>query len=70
MKRLLKQAAYIIIAFLSITALTVKNAKAQVGVSVSFQTFYDDLSPYGEWVNDGSYGYVWVQYEIAFCPLF
>ncbi|MCW3124613.1 MAG: hypothetical protein JWO03_271 [Bacteroidetes bacterium] len=26
----------------------------------SYQTFYDELSPYGSWVNYGSYGYVWV----------
>jgi hypothetical protein len=27
---------------------------------VSFQVFYDQLSPYGLWVNYGSYGYVWI----------
>lgn len=27
--------------------------------NVSFQVFYDQLSPYGEWVNDEHYGYVW-----------
>lgn len=26
----------------------------------SYQTFYDELSPYGQWVSDPSYGYVWV----------
>lgn len=26
----------------------------------SYQTFYDELSPYGEWINDPDYGYVWV----------
>src|ERR1043165_5421845 len=26
----------------------------------SYQQFYDDLSPYGEWVEDPQYGYVWV----------
>ena len=29
-------------------------------VSVSFQVFYDDLSPYGNWVDNSDYGYVWV----------
>jgi hypothetical protein len=29
-------------------------------VSVSFQVFYDELSPYGTWVNYNDYGYVWV----------
>ena len=27
---------------------------------VSYQTFYDDLSPYGQWVYDPEYGDVWV----------
>lgn len=26
---------------------------------ISMQTFYDDLSPYGQWINDPQYGYVW-----------
>lgn len=29
-------------------------------VSVSFQVFYDDLSPHGRWVSYPQYGYVWV----------
>ncbi|EOR95397.1 hypothetical protein ADIARSV_1398 [Arcticibacter svalbardensis MN12-7] len=32
----------------------------QPGARVSFQTFYDELSPYGEWVNYEDYGQVWV----------
>jgi len=36
-----------------------QTASAQ-GVSVSFQVFYDELSPYGTWVNNNDYGYVWV----------
>lgn len=27
---------------------------------VSFQVFYDQLSPYGYWINSPEYGYVWV----------
>ncbi|HMG15343.1 MAG TPA: DUF6600 domain-containing protein [Saprospiraceae bacterium] len=27
---------------------------------VSFQVFYDELSPYGTWVQNPDYGYVWV----------
>jgi hypothetical protein len=34
--------------------------KASAQVSVSFQIFYDDLSPYGNWVDNSDYGYVWV----------
>ena len=27
---------------------------------VTTQVFYDQLSPYGQWVNYGNYGYVWI----------
>ena len=27
---------------------------------VSYQSFYDDLAPYGTWVNYPGYGYVWM----------
>src|ERR1700761_8790672 len=26
----------------------------------SYQTFYDQLSPYGQWIEDPNYGYVWM----------
>ena len=39
---------------------TLRKANAQPGVNVSFQQFYDELSPYGEWVDDPDYGYIWV----------
>ncbi|MFI5195559.1 MAG: DUF6600 domain-containing protein [Chitinophagales bacterium] len=32
-------------------------------VAVSYQTFYDNLSPYGQWVSDPQYGNVWVPNE-------
>ncbi|RAJ08543.1 hypothetical protein LX64_01196 [Chitinophaga skermanii] len=35
-------------------------ASAQYGgASITFQNFYDELSPYGDWVNSPEYGYVW-----------
>jgi hypothetical protein len=30
--------------------------------AISFQTFYDELLPYGEWINTPEYGYVWHPY--------
>jgi len=36
-----------------------QKTSAQNG-SVSFQVFYDELSPYGTWVDSPEYGYVWV----------
>jgi hypothetical protein len=38
---------------------TPQKVSAQ-GASVNFQVFYDDLSPYGTWVNNPEYGYVWI----------
>jgi hypothetical protein len=39
--------------------ITSQEASAQQGY-VSFQVFYDELSPYGMWVNYPNYGYVWI----------
>ncbi len=39
--------------------LTPQKACAQQ-VSASFQLFYDQLSPYGMWVDYPNYGYVWI----------
>ena len=33
---------------------------AQPGVSISFQTFHDELSPYGRWVYDDDDGRIWI----------
>lgn len=43
--------------------------KASAQISINFQVFYDDLSPYGFWVNNPDYGYVWVpEVSDAFIP--
>ncbi len=39
--------------------MTPQQASAQ-HVSVGFQVFYDELSPYGTWVRNPDYGYVWI----------
>lgn len=50
----------ILILFVAISAFSyVKAPKAEAQRSVSYQTFYDDLSPYGDWVYHNNYGYVW-----------
>lgn len=36
-----------------------KQASAQQA-NVSFQVFYDELSPYGQWIDDPDYGYIWI----------
>lgn len=47
---------------LMLVAGTTQTAKAQ-DVMVSYQTFYDNLSPYGQWIYDPQYGNVWVPNE-------
>ena len=41
------------------TAISSRQAQAEVNVTVSIGGFYDSLSPYGEWI-DCSYGECWV----------
>jgi hypothetical protein len=36
-----------------------KQVSAQQNV-VNFQEFYDQLSPYGQWIEDSNYGYIWI----------
>lgn len=37
--------------------------------AVSFQVFYDELMPYGDWVDDPHYGFIWIPYvEPGFQP--
>lgn len=56
MKRLIKFPA--IALGLLLFFVTTEKAIAQYD-DVSLQTFYDELSPYGTWINDPQYGYVW-----------
>lgn len=34
--------------------------QADATAPVSYQTFYNELSPYGQWISTPDYGYVWV----------
>lgn len=58
MKNVLDSWRMMTIAFLIISALGVVKANAQG--SVSLQVFYDELQPYGTWMDHGQYGYVWL----------
>ncbi|MFT3933374.1 MAG: hypothetical protein QM726_07160 [Chitinophagaceae bacterium] len=35
------------------------NVQADANASITYQDFYDDLSPYGTWLDYPSYGHVW-----------
>ncbi len=46
---------------LAVTGFTMPNeAQAKPAVGISLQVFYDSLNPYGRWVNDRQYGYLWI----------
>ena len=49
----------VFIAIIALSVIFTRQASAQQP-SVSFQVFYDELSPYGQWVNYSNYGYVWI----------
>jgi hypothetical protein len=57
MKTLIRMFIILGVFTLSILA-TTKNSTAQA--HISFQVFYDQLSPYGSWVSYPNYGYVWL----------
>jgi len=57
MKNMIKLPAIALGLMLLLTGITQK-VMAQ-GEDVSMQSFYDELSPYGTWIQDPQYGYVW-----------
>ncbi|MDP4292205.1 MAG: hypothetical protein Q8908_14080, partial [Bacteroidota bacterium] len=58
MKTFIKTFAFFVIMIVG-TWLNPQQVSAQNG-PISLQVFYDELSPYGEWVDNPTYGYVWV----------
>ncbi|MEJ5994022.1 DUF6600 domain-containing protein [Pedobacter sp. Du54] len=57
MKTKIKLPAILVGLLLLLTG-TTQNVMAQ-NDDVSLQSFYDELSPYGQWIKDPQYGYVW-----------
>lgn len=57
MKNLIKLPAIVLGLMLLMTG-TTQRVMAQDD-DVSLQSFYDELSPYGTWIQDPQYGYVW-----------
>jgi hypothetical protein len=58
MKSIIKVSTIISLLFITSQIFT-KKVSAQQS-NVNFQVFYDQLSPYGEWVNYPHWGYVWI----------
>ena len=57
MKKLIKLPAIVLGLLLLLTG-TTQKVMAQ-DEDISLQSFYDELSPYGTWIQDPQYGYVW-----------
>lgn len=69
MKTLIKMLGILVIMMNVVIMTLPQSAKAQT--SVSFQVFYDDLSPYGNWVYYSNHGYVWIpDYGPDFVPYY
>ncbi|MFA6402760.1 MAG: DUF6600 domain-containing protein [Salinivirgaceae bacterium] len=49
----------LVMAIMAAISINAKQALAQES-SISIQVFYDELSPYGQWVEYPNYGYVWI----------
>lgn len=60
MKRIKSKLAIIAVFFMSLFSTSKDIMASPPQAFVSFQMFYDQLSPYGSWVNYPGYGYAWV----------
>jgi hypothetical protein len=67
MKKVMERGRMVVLAFVLVSAFGITTTKAQG--SVSLQVFYDELQPYGTWMDYGTYGYVWVpRVDRSFVP--
>ena len=64
----MKKFLQVFILFLSVHFSQLVFSEKATAQSVSFQVFYDDLSPYGSWVQNPQYGYVWCPRVSGFSP--
>jgi len=60
MKRLLSLTALAFSIMLLASFKNGANAQVRAGISINYQTFYDELDPYGRWIDYPDYGYVWI----------
>src|SRR5579872_2213465 len=59
MKHLIKFSAVLLVVFCSCVPPQQQEVPDE-NAQVSYQEFYDQLSPYGHWVQHPQYGYVWI----------
>lgn len=60
MKKSLK--LFVLILIMGIAYVSPRQASASPAFGVNFQVFYNELSPFGDWVLDPAHGYVWIPY--------
>jgi hypothetical protein len=60
MKRILSILALSVSLVLTASVKNTASAQVGVGVQISYQDFYDELSPHGRWMDYPEYGYVWM----------
>ncbi|MCO6497636.1 MAG: hypothetical protein J5I50_08235 [Chitinophagaceae bacterium] len=61
-------AAMVIMGSCSFSRNYAQNDYYTPGGGVTYQQFYDELSPYGNWIYNTQYGYVWSPFERGFHP--
>ena len=59
MKRIFKSFGISLMVVWALLLARPADAQPRFGVNISFQTFYDELSPYGDWIDYPDYGYTW-----------
>lgn len=70
MKNLSLKISVLFAALVATTCFLSKEVAAKPQNGISIQVFYDELAPYGDWIEDPEYGYVWVPNEIDFHPYY
>ena len=60
MKRILSILALSVSLVLTASVKNTASAQVGVGVQITYQDFYDELSPHGRWMDYPDYGYVWM----------
>lgn len=65
MKKIFK---FLLITILLGSSIVIQNKASAQQVNVSLSVFQNSLSPYGRWVNHGTYGQVWISNTREFVP--
>src|SRR5665647_822816 len=77
MKRIYILPAFLILIFFTSCSSTQNSTRGNYNQDyssqpneITYQQFYDDLSPYGYWINYPGYGYCWIPNEQGFRPYY